>query len=119
MKYIKKYENKNIGHYFKIMIDGSWYKFVIALEKLNIKEKFFNDWEIENFDDILPENKKYFNNKYIFLIIIPNQSDVPEFLITNTIEQMLWKFDLDIKNFDYKGIIYVEDWELSAKQYNL
>jgi hypothetical protein len=43
MKYIKKFENiySNVNCYYKIIIDGSFDKFLVALEKLGIKDDFF------------------------------------------------------------------------------
>jgi hypothetical protein len=89
---------KHIKFYYSIHMEKSIIKFNIALEKLKIKEKFYN---------YLGENDIP-NADIVYLIFDDKGFSVEEFV------------DFDSQNY-YKdmGDIYVEDWEVSAIKYNL
>ena len=130
MKYLKLFEDININDeerdyniYYKIFIDGSFDKFVIALEKLGIKDEFFHQWSIENFDDIMPENQEYFINKeYIYLFIEFNENTGEDgYFIDNNLDRMRKWEEIEEDKIErvYGGEVYIEDYEVDAKKYNI
>lgn len=134
MKYLIKYkiyENKMIktGDYYIIHIDGSFEKFEIALEKLGIRDDFFKDWNIINYNDLVyimqagDENKEHLSKNVTFLCIYKTIYNETHYLIRNTLKDLKDLFqDIDKKYFyslKFKGEIFIEDYELNAKKYNI
>jgi len=126
MKYLKTFEynlsNKSI--YYKIIIDGSFDKFTIALEKLGMLESFLFDWDINDFDDIEVESKYLFSNEYIYLAIAKseysNRRYITDFTPTNFIvRRYITDFPDSIQKFEYGGEIKIEDYEIDSKKFNL
>ena len=129
MKILKFNETVNLSKpddyniYYKIFINGSFDKFVIALEKLGIKNDFFIQWDIENFDDIMPENQEYFINKeFIYLFIEFNENTGEDhYFIDNDLHKIkIWTQEEEEKiERVYGGEMYIEDYEVDVKKYNL
>lgn len=84
--------------YYKLNIDKSIEKFIIALEKINYKDEFFHYFNIEDLD---------INNDIVYLIF-----DTFDFSIDY--EEPYNKY-----NYSFGGEIYVNDYEVSAKRYNI
>ena len=122
MKHLKRFENvdSNINCYYKIIIDGSFDKFLVALDKIGVKrEDVFNDWGARCFDDISSDTKKYFKNKSICFAIYKGYYN-------NNLQYFVKKREYDFPSqvsdnvrFNYKGEITVEDYDVDANKYNL
>lgn len=125
MNYLKRFESyKTKIPYYKIFIDKSFDKFVIALEKLGIKEKLFDEWHITDneyaYEYIIPENKKYFEKDILYLTIIDDfqKYKTDHYCVVSSINDITEWID-DTDKLEYKGEIHVENYELTAKRYNL
>jgi hypothetical protein len=120
MKYIKNFENidSNVNCYYKIIIDGSFDKFLVALEKLGIKDDFFQDWGIFCFDDIHDDFKKYFKNKSLCLVIYKTYFSTIKYIVRRNLQDFPFNI-IDLVKYNYKGVITVEDYEVDANKYNL
>ena len=130
MKYIKKFESFCVREdyvYYTIHINGSWEKFLFALDELDIREDFFNSWDIEEYDDLREDHKKILNSDPIILLIVSFNDDVVAYYIRKNIEDVRKDFDFvekiasvtKVKNFIDGGDIHVTDEDVSAKKYNL
>jgi len=123
MKYLKKFENteQNVNCYYKIIIDGSFDKFVIALEKLGVKDDLFTDWDIISYEDLSEDNTRLFANKSVVLVIYKSEYSVHN-PIEYIVRKSLYALPFNIENvvkYNYRGEIIVTDIELDAKKYNL
>ena len=128
---IKKFESfinpeGNNTIYYTLHIDGSWDKFLIALDKLGLREQFLNDWEIEDMSDLSDINAEYLKNDTIVFLIRNDEF----FYIRNTIDEYYekkypGKIILGLSSIMKHekvingGDIYVEDWEVTSNKYNL
>jgi hypothetical protein len=116
MKYIKTFENvagNNV--YYIIHIDGDFNKFLFALDKLNILNDFYEQWEINDFNSMLDQNKKYFKNDKLYLMIMNNH-----IYVRNTITQIKSDFSDNIfRLLTFKEEMFITDEEIAAKKYNL
>jgi len=122
---IKKFESFIIPGgdnliYYTLHINGSWDKFLIALDKLGVRrEQFLNDWNIEDISDLSSTNAEYFKKDTI-VFLIKNQY----FYIRNVIDDFynntgLGKILYNHEKLINGGDVYVEDWEVTSNKYNL
>lgn len=106
---------------YTIHHNGSWEKFLLALDKLGLREDFLMNWGLEDFNDLSDENKKYFLNDSLALLIASNgyyyiRKNFNDFSKNTKHCQILRGHEKYIIN---GGDIYVEDWEVDANKYNL
>ena len=121
MKHLKEFLNteSDVNYYYKIIIDGSFDKFLIALDKLGIKDEVFKDWDITCFDDIAPETKKDLKNKSICLAIYKVYfSKNVQYCVRRKLVDFAYQIE-ELVKYNYKGEITVEDYEVDVKKYNL
>ena len=110
MKYLKTFETIFSGVYYKIFIDGSIDKFIIALNKLGYYEEFCKDWIIYDWNYIQEDSIQYFNKKTTYLLIGKHYSGKPMFIVRSEDSE----FD-----GEYLGEIHIEDCEVDAVKYNI
>jgi len=106
-----KVEDKKI--YYKIKVDNSFIKFEIALDKLGIKKMVMSHYDFDNtyIKDIIANNVYV----YVFIDFFKNRlgQDTYEICVQDRI------FDTEIKTYTNGGDVFVSDYELAAKKYNL
>lgn len=112
MRHLEIYENfGSNGSYYRIKIDKSFENFEIALYKLGILEEFLEDWQIEDWNDVFPENQSIFkNNEYVNLVIYDYPSNYMQnkFFVYNDESFTFMKMK---NSFEYKGDINLSEEE--------
>ena len=98
--------------YYKLFIDKSYDKLKFALKKLDLLDNFKSDWNIDEWDDIIPLSQK----------IIPNNNIV--YIVINSLEKITIFGENDFgekyhEYYRYGGEVHVEDYELAADKYNI
>ena len=110
MKYLKTFETHFYGIYYKIFIDGSIDKFLIALKKLGYYEDFHDEWK--DWQDVHEDSVKYFKKDILYLLIGKHYSGKPMFIVRSDDSE----FRVEGK---YMGEIHIEDYEVESDKYNL
>ena len=127
MKYIKLFEeSRDVYIYYKVFIEGSFDLFVIILDKLGIKQDLFNEWGIEDYYDLIEENREIFKNEFVYLVITEDKYGIPckgeacgkSFTVESSLES-LKEWIPDLSRYEYRGEIHVEEYEKDAMKYNL
>lgn len=120
---IKRFNESKITDcvkYYRLHIDASWEKFLIAIEKVGVSvEDFFGNWDITEFDDNIRDNQEYFKNDIIIFLIEKSDDGSEDYYVRNNIIDELRRSFGDTSKFIYGGDIFVEDYEITAKKYNI
>jgi hypothetical protein len=107
MKYLKTFEAKENGEYWRINCTSITH-ISVALKKLGLT----------------PEDQTYYD-------IIKNEDNFVKYQFTHfyiskgitSMNEIFWDYSIDVNSFKgkykYNGIIKVEDWEVDADKYNL
>lgn len=122
MKYIRTFESMNeiipipkeskndFLIYYKIHSDKSIEKLNVALDKLNIKDEVYKYY---TFMETLM--KKVLKTDVVYLCI--DTTYIHQIL--NTVDEIKEEFYGKFDDFIFGGDIYVEDYEVDSKKYNL
>jgi len=117
MKYLTQYEKydfrkKGTWIYFKLIVDKSFEKLKIAIEKTGYSDLFYKSFD--NLDEELSSTMEFID--FIYLVFNPtgDSGRIPCNLYLSD-EEFISKYE----NIEYKGEITVEDHEIDAKKYNL
>jgi hypothetical protein len=124
MKYIKTYEGLDLkGKYYKIHVRKSLERFDIALEKMGVKEMFYINWSLEKIEDIFDENQKtILDNDIIYFLIINDYTYLYRnslYEINKVYQDIISSSGVIAKKLEYGGEIFVEDYEIDSRKYNL
>lgn len=113
-------ENKEIENsiYYKIIIDGSFDKFVIALERLGIKDDFYSYLDINDFSDLSDDNQDYFSKEFVYLAIY--KSTYSDFAPTKYVVRNYFNdLPYSVKKLKNGGSIKIEDCEIDSNKFNI
>jgi hypothetical protein len=119
MKHLKTFEVKeesislpdNDIKYYKIEVKKSIDRFNIALDKIGVRELFYDDFNIRQFEYVI------IKNDIIYFII--DAVDSIEYGYNFKIEEKFSNLKKFYDEINFGGVITIEDYEVAANKYNL